>query len=97
MGKNNVKNHTSLDERITFRCNSNLKNKISQNSKKKNISSSKFISTCIERYLNENEFECRELAECICSLQTLINQAIPDNILRAEVQERIDTLWHALT
>ena len=97
MSKPNEETRQPLGSRITFRCSDDLKKEVSRNCRKKNISYGRFITDCIRVQLNEPEIDKAAIASCICTLQALINEGIPDKTLKTKAQERMNELWLALT
>ena len=91
---NEKQNH--LDQRFTFRCTNDIRKAVINGSKKEKISNRKFITNCIEEYIKNSEVNTAELAECLCSLQALLNANISDEKSKKDAQERMDQLWHAL-
>lgn len=85
-----------LNQRFTFRCTEDIWKAVINGSKKGKISNRKYITNCIEEYLNSSEVDKAALAECLCNLQSLLNANISDEKSKKEAQKRMDQLWHAL-
>ena len=97
MSKSTENPKQPLGSRITFRCSDDLKKEVNKICRKKNISYGRFITDCIRMQQNEPALDKAALATCICTLQALVNEGIPDKTLKTKAQDRMNELWLALT